>query len=146
MRIALKWKGVEWILWLFLMEDISLTILPVGEVLCITTESQDWLVRVVSLCLFLKKRFDFMLFVCCLILSVTVHWMRVYDFCLFLKVKCFLLLDQERALGILLKVFLVATSKVLGIWISHKLVRAPRFPRWNISSLQSGCLLISVVA
>ena len=124
---TLERQRVKWVLWLFFMEDIALTILPVREALLVVAGSNNWLLLIVVLCTLLKGWLNLVALVRYLVLSVALHPVGVDDFGLLLKVECFLSFAHQGALPVELEIFLVTTEKCFWIWVSNKLVGTSSF-------------------
>ena len=110
------------------MEDVALTISPVGVTLLVVACSNDWFFLVVELCIFFQGWLYFMTLVRNFILSFMLHSMWVDNFRFFLQVECLLGFAHHGTLSIEFEIFLVSAEKSFWIWVSDKLIGASCFP------------------
>lgn len=121
-RLSFKWKRVEWVLRMFLMEYIILTIFPIWECLRVSTLSNYRFLfsvgsfRTSLLWLHLK------IFICVVAGSSSFHFMRVDNFRFFFEIKCFAFFENNCAAKFFLKILLISRAQALWIWISDKFV------------------------
>lgn len=106
------------------MEDITLSIFPVGKALLVIAGAKDWFLFINVLLKWLSGWLHFVALVELFIYGSAFHSVRINDFCFFLKVECLLGFHKQGTLSCLLEVFLVTTEKGLWIWISYKLICA----------------------
>jgi len=78
-----KWKRIKWILWMFLMENIFITISPIWECILIWWLCQYWLAIIVVFSYFLFLRLNLKEFKSIFCSCFHVHFMRVYYLCFF---------------------------------------------------------------
>ena len=123
-RLALEGQRVEGVLWVLLVEDVVLAVLPVWEVLLIAREADDGFGIVVKLPALAFLRAGVVVRVSHATSRLHFHAVRVDDFGLFFEVERFAFLNDERVLQLLLEVFLVAAEQRLGIGVANELVSA----------------------
>lgn len=105
---SLERQGVEWVLRLLFVEDITLAIFPVREALLVVTCANYWLSLVNVLVVFLQRWLNVVTLVNDFVSCVAVHFVWIDDLGFFFKVECLWCLDHQGALPIQSEVLLVA--------------------------------------
>lgn len=122
--LSFKRQRVEWILWLLLVEDIALAVLPVRKALLVVAGAQDGFSLIDILVVLLQRWLHMVALINNLVCSVAVHFVWVDDLRFFLQVECLRCLDHKCALPVESEVLLVATQQSLRVWVPHKLICA----------------------
>ena len=107
-RLSFKWKRVERILRMLLMENVTLSIFPIWKSFRICALSNNGF----SLCVSLPHKFflrlNFEILICIVTGGSRVHFMRIDNFRFFFQIECFSLLDYDCVPELFLEIFLVA--------------------------------------
>lgn len=83
-RIALERERIKWILWVLLVVNIVVTILPVGEWLLIRGLTKDWFMFILMNFELLLLRFNLIFLIWALSSRPSFHSMRIDNFSFFL--------------------------------------------------------------
>lgn len=136
-RVTREWKRIVWVLRMALMEDIVLSVVPVGEGCAVRTRLLDWLGRFLDLFLFGGDGFAFITSVFGFVRGDEVHPVRVNDLGLFLHIEG-LFVALYVGLGQLIVVVLsVIGEQSLGVRVAHEAIGAASHSRTLVPSRKS---------
>jgi len=121
-RFTFEWQRVEWILWMLLMEDVAVAILPIWKCCSICWILKNWFFVFLVLLWVSSFWFDVGAFELVSSHSLALHAVRVDYLCFLLKVEGFLLLYLKSSLQRLHKVLLITCKQALWVWIANELI------------------------
>lgn len=122
LRICSEWQRINWELWVLLMENVCLTVLPVREIHLVARcqlhgSLVEWLVKIdqISTSTLLSVMDESLS-------GVHIHFVRVNNFCFFFHVEGFFVVLGKCILS--LKFFLVGGVGLGWVGVSHETVVA----------------------
>ena len=133
-RLTFERQWVEWILWMFLVEDVSLSVSPIWEIFHVWWLSKNRFALVIEALNWLLLRYDSKVLVCVIWSRSHVHSMWINDLCLFFKVEWLAFFEHNRLFQLVIVVLLIAWWKSFGIWIANKFISATSLPSSLISA------------
>lgn len=110
------------------MEDIVLSIVPVWETCLVARGLHDWLGWSNHFFVFGQSLFCWLSFVVCFVCSRQIHFMRVDDLCLFLKVESRFVVFDLCLSQFSIVILSVVGEESLWIWVSDESVSASCHP------------------